>query len=396
MNILIISPGVFPIPALKGGAVEKLIEMLIKSDKITQKHNITVYTVYDTNIEDEASKIHCDFEYIKTKRMSYQIKRVIRHILNRFCHKYIGNQYIYEVKKSIEKNKKKYDIIIIENEPQYGLIINKVKKNAKMILHLHNDYLNKDVVNAKKIYDVYDKIWTISSFIRERVNKIGKDFKKVKTFYNGVDIERFNFNAKEMLKTREKYDLPKEDFIFMYVGRLAKEKGIGELVEAFKELHNENAKLLIIGGKQNGQERFYKNLKKEISKNQNIIYVGYVNYNESNKIYGIADVGIVPSICNEAFGLTLVEFMSLGKPVIISDRGALPEIAGIEKNTRVAVYNKNYVDNLKNEMKYFLNLKSENFINIKQQSINRAKKFTKEIYVENFLTLIEEEKNEKK
>lgn len=396
MNILIISPGVFPIPALKGGAVEKLIEMLIKSDKITQKHNITVYTVYDTNIEDEASKIHCDFEYIKTKRISYQIKRVIRHILNRFCHKYIGNQYIYEVKKSIEKNKKKYDIIIIENEPQYGLIINKVKKNAKMILHLHNDYLNKDVVNAKKIYDVYDKIWTISSFIRERVNKIGKDFKKVKTFYNGVDIERFNFNAKEMLKTREKYDLPKEDFIFMYVGRLAKEKGIGELVEAFKELHNENAKLLIIGGKQNGQERFYKNLKKEISKNQNIIYVGYVNYNESNKIYGIADVGIVPSICNEAFGLTLVEFMSLGKPVIISDRGALPEIAGIEKNTRVAVYNKNYVDNLKNEMKYFLNLKSENFINIKQQSINRAKKFTKEIYVENFLTLIEEEKNEKK
>lgn len=396
MNILIISPGVFPIPALKGGAVEKLIEMLIKSDKITKKHNITVYTVYDTNIEDEASKIHCDFEYIKTKRISYQIKRVIRHILNRFCHKYIGNQYIYEVKKSIEKNKKKYDIIIIENEPQYGLIINKVKKNAKMILHLHNDYLNKDVVNAKKIYDVYDKIWTISSFIRERVNKIGKDFKKVKTFYNGVDIERFNFNAKEMLKTREKYDLPKEDFIFMYVGRLAKEKGIGELVEAFKELHNENAKLLIIGGKQNGQERFYKNLKKEISKNQNIIYVGYVNYNESNKIYGIADVGIVPSICNEAFGLTLVEFMSLGKPVIISDRGALPEIAGIEKNTRVAVYNKNYVDNLKNEMKYFLNLKSENFINIKQQSINRAKKFTKEIYVENFLTLIEEEKNEKK
>ena len=104
----------------------------------------------------------------------------------------------------------------------------------------------------------------------------------------------------------------------------------------------------------------------------------------------------MPSICNEAFGLTLVEFMSLGKPVIISDRGALPEIAGIEKNTRVAVYNKNYVDNLKNEMKYFLNLKSENFINIKQQSINRAKKFTKEIYVENFLTLIEEEKNEKK
>lgn len=396
MNILIISPGVFPIPTLKGGAVEKLIEMLIKSDKITQKHNVTVYTVYDTNIEDEASKIHCDFEYIKTKRISYQIKRVIRHILNRFCHKYIGNQYIYEVKKSIEKNKKKYDIIIIENEPQYGLIINKVKKNAKMILHLHNDYLNKDVVNAKKIYDVYDKIWTISNFIRERVNKIGKNFKKVKTFYNGVDIERFNFNAKEMLKTREKYDLSKENFIFMYVGRLAKEKGIEELVEAFKELHNENAKLLIIGGKQNGQERFYKNLKKEINKNQNIIYVGYVNYNEINKIYGIADVGIVPSICNEAFGLTLVEFMSLGKPVIISDRGALPEIAGIEKNTRIAVYNKNYVDNLKNEMKYFLNLKSENFINIKQQSINRAKKYTKEIYVENFLTLIEEEKNEKK
>ncbi len=396
MNILIISPGIFPVPALKGGAVEKLIEMLIKSDKITKEHNITVYTVYNPNIKDEAAKIHCNFEYIKTKRIIYQIKRVIRHILNKFSNKYIGNQYICEVKKNIEKNKKKYDIIIIENEPQYGLIINKVKKNAKMILHLHNDYLNEDTMNARKIYDVYDRIWTISSFIRERVNKIGNNSKKVKTFYNGVDIERFNFNVKEMIEIREKYDLSKDDFIFMYVGRLAKEKGIGKLVEAFNKLHNENAKLLIIGGKQNGQEKFYKNLKKKINNNPNIIYVGYVNYNESNKIYSIADVGIVPSICNEAFGLTLVEFMSLGKPVIISNRGALPEIAGIEENTRVAVYNKNYVDNLKNEMKYFLNLKSENFINIKQQSLNRAKKYTKEIYFENFLTLIEEEKNEKK
>ncbi len=396
MNILIVSPGVYPVPAIKGGAVEKLIEILIKNDEITKKHNITVYTVYDVDIEKAVKNIHCNFRYIKTRNIIYQFQRIVLHIINRLSKKYIGNQYINKVKKDIKKSGKMYDAIIVENEPQYGLILKEVKQNAKMILHLHNDYLNEDVTNANKMYDSYDEIWTISKFIGNRVNKLKSDMQKVKIFYNGVDSEKFDTINRKTIDIRKKYNLTESNFIFMYAGRIAKEKGIEELIEAFNQLNNKNAKLLIVGGKQKGQERFYKKIMREISRNRNIIYVGYIDYEHLYEVYNIADVGIIPSVCNEAFGLTAIEFMNLGKPIIISDKGALKEISGTGKNVSIVPYNDEFVDNLKNEMIYFLNLEKDKFIDINRKSIDRAKKYTKDIYVKNFLALVEEEKNEKK
>lgn len=396
MNILIVSPGVYPVPAIKGGAVEKLIEILIKNDEITKKHNITVYTVYDVDIEKAVKNIHCNFRYIKNKNIIYQFQRIVLHIINRLSKKYIGNQYINKVKKDIKKSGKMYDAIIVENEPQYGLILKEVKQNAKMILHLHNDYLNEDVTNANKMYDSYDEIWTISKFIGNRVNKLKSDMQKVKIFYNGVDSEKFDTINRKTIDIRKRYNLTESDFIFMYAGRIAKEKGIEELIEAFNQLNNKNAKLLIVGGKQKGQESFYKKIMKEIANNKNIIYMGYVNYEHIAEIYSMADVGVIPSICNEAFGLTAIEFMSLGKAVIISDMGALQEISGTEENVKVVLYNKKFIEGLKKEMIYFINLEKDKFIDINKKSIDRAKKYTKDIYVKNFLALIEEEKDEKK
>lgn len=394
MNILIVSPGVYPVPAINGGAVENLIEVLLKSDKITQKHNISIYTVYDNDAKKMGKNIQCNFKYIKTKTIIYQTLRIIKHIKNHFLKKYTGNQYISKVCKEIKKNKENYDIIIVENEPQYGLILNKVKQNAKLILHLHNDYLNENIVNARKMYNVYDEIWTISKFIGDRVNKLGENFNKVKILYNGIDTQKLNVNNAEIEENRKIYNLEKDDFIFMYAGRLAKEKGIEEVIKAFNNIENEKAKLVIIGGKQPGQEKFYKDVLKKIQHNEKIIYIGYVDYASIAKVYSIADVGVVPSICNEAFGLTSIEFMFLGKPLIISDQGALQEVAGI--NARVAIYDKNYIENLKKEMNYFLELREDKMNKMKVQSKIRANKYTKEVYVENFLTLVEKVKNEDK
>ena len=156
MNILIISPGVYPVPATKGGAVENLIEILMKSKEITNQHKITVYTVYDEKAKKEAEKLNCRIKYVYTNKKFYQLQRVIRHIINRFFNIYIGNQYIHSVVKKMKKEKENYDIIIIENEPQYGKIVKKVKKEAKMILHLHNDYLNIYTKNGRQILNYYD------------------------------------------------------------------------------------------------------------------------------------------------------------------------------------------------------------------------------------------------
>ena len=59
-------------------------------------------------------------------------------------------------------------------------------------------------------------------------------------------------------------------------------------------------------------------------------------------------------------------------------------------------YNEKFIEGLKKEMIYFINLEKDKFIDINKKSIDRAKKYTKDIYVKNFLALIEEEKDEKK
>lgn len=392
MNILIISPGVYPVPPVKGGAVENLIQMLIEDEEVTNRHEIVVYTVYEKGLEKMSQNLDCDFKYIYVNNVLYQIQRIIRHITNLICKKYIGNQYIHKISKEIKDNIDKYDTIIIENQPKYGLILRNMSKNAKLILHLHNDYLNIKTKNAKQIKETYDTIFSISNYINNRVKEINSKECKLKVLYNGIDFNKFDTEKYNKLELRKKYGFKEDDFIFIYSGRLAKEKGVKELIEAFCKVNNNSAKLLIVGRKQKGQERYYEELLKIAKiKKENIIFKGYVEYEKMPELYNIADIGIIPSICNEAFGLSTIECLACGNPVVVSNMGALPEIINNAKCGKIAIYDENYVENLKENMIYFLNLEREKIKNLKKEAVTTAKKYTKEIYIQNFLKLIEEE-----
>ena len=392
MRILIISPGVVPVPAIKGGAVENLIEMLITSKEITKQHEITVYSVYDEELNEKIRNINCNFKFIYSNKKLYFIKKVIRHIINRVSPMYIGNQFIHSVAKDIKENKEEYDIIIVENEPQYGKIIKKVKGKAKLILHLHNDYLNVDTKNASEMKENYDFIYCISKYIKQRVDEISINDKqkgKSKVLYNGVDIKKFNptkYNKKEL---RKEYGFNENDFIFMYSGRLVPEKGVKEMIQAFCKVEDNKCKLLILG---KGKEEFTKELK-EVAKPKidKIIFKGYMDYEKLPQIYNIADIGVVPSICNEAFGLTVIEFLASGIPIIISDKGAMQEIVNkTGENAYIAKKDKNYIENIKEAMDRYIHIEANEIKQMKINAVNNAKRFTKEIYSKRFLELLEE------
>ena len=219
-------------------------------------------------------------------------------------------------------DKEKYDLIIVENEPQYVLEIKKSQKDAIMVLHLHNDYLNVDTKLGKKIKENYDYIYANSKYIKNRVDEIQGTKTKVKVLYNGIDTQRFSAGYYDKRNERKKLGFSEQDFIFLYVGRVVPEKGVMELIEAFKKVKLTNKKLVIIGN--SSDKKFYTKIIKMI--NEDIILKKFVDYADIPKYYAIADVGIIPSICNEAFGMVVVECLSMGKPVIISDRGALEEV----------------------------------------------------------------------
>lgn len=397
MKILIISPGLCPVPAIKGGAVENLIEMLITSKEVTSKHEITVYSIYDQELNKRIKNINCNFKFIYSNKKLYFIKKVIRHIVNRVSPKYIGNQFIHSVVNDMKKAKEEYDVIIIENEPQYGETIKKVKGKAKLILHLHNDRLNINTKNAFKMKESYDFIYCISKYLKQRVDEISINNQKKgksKVLYNGVDIKKFSpskYNKKEL---RKEYGFNENDFIFMYSGRLVPEKGVKEMIQAFCKVKDKKCKLLILG---KGKEEFTKELK-ELAKPKidKIIFKGYINYKKIPQMYNIADIGIVPSIWEEPFGLVVIEFLASGKPLITSDRGALREIVNMTgKNAYIAKKDKDYIENIRKAMDRYIHIEANEMKQMKINAINNAERFTKEIYSKRFLELLEEVEIEK-
>lgn len=254
MKVLILPPGVLPIPAYKGGAVEALIESYIKYNEIKHENDFTIYTIKDDN-ECYKKYKHTKFIQVDTNSIFYKAEKLFRYFVNNKLPKiHIGNAYITKVIRMLKKAKEQYDIIIVENCPFYILKLRKLYPNTKIICHLHNDYLNKDTKYAKKILNQYDKILTVSDYIKRKVQEIDKSIQsnKIETVYNGVNTDIFNqkIENKKIENYRKKYNLNKDDIIFLYTGRLVKEKGVKELILAFNKLlknsTNKKIKLLIV------------------------------------------------------------------------------------------------------------------------------------------------------
>ncbi len=129
----------------------------------------------------------------------------------------------------------------------------------------------------------------------------------VATVYNGINLKKFHFNEK-----------PKNFFIA--AGRFVPEKGIDLAVLAAKKA---KVKLKIVGGPPKGP--FWKEkIKPYLDKN--IKYVGMIDYLKMGSFYRQAKGLLSPIRWEEPFGLTFIESMACGTPVIAFDRGSTREV----------------------------------------------------------------------
>jgi glycosyltransferase involved in cell wall biosynthesis len=112
----------------------------------------------------------------------------------------------------------------------------------------------------------------------------------------------------------EKYNIPHNKLIFLFVGRLIEEKGIKDLIDAFNKLKQDNIFLLIVG---DGCLRTY--VENKIKNNEKICYAGRIIAKELIEILYTADILVLPSHY-EPWGLVVNEAMAMGRPVIVSDQ----------------------------------------------------------------------------
>ncbi len=136
---------------------------------------------------------------------------------------------------------------------------------------------------------------------------------------SGFKASKFDITQKPQWRTeiRSKYTIPQDAPVYIFIGRITRDKGINELFEASRTLldQHKDAYLLLVGDAEN-TDSLNTELYQWSQNEPHVIYCGYSN--EVEKYLAAADVYILPSY-REGFGSAVVEAEAMGLPVIVTD-----------------------------------------------------------------------------
>ena len=393
MKIAILTSGILPVPAVQGGAVENLIDYYLEYNNQHRLHDITVYSIAPPHSTPKSDTECTHYHYVGTTSLFHRLKRAwfVRRTAQKdgYYNPYI-EYFLHEAMKHIRRQH--FDAIILENRPGYALPLSEVT-DAKLIVHLHNDFLNSESKDAQAIIQVTDTVITVSDFIKRRVESLlsiqsFNSSTKIHTVHNGIDLQRF-YNATPL--SRSSLGFTEKDFIVAYSGRINREKGVKELIQAFKRLKDyPHIKLMIIGGSffgnEQGHDPFIQSLQEEAKELSNrIIFTGYVPYEQIPSYLKMADVAAVPSMWDEPFALTLAEAMTAGLPVVATHVGAISEVS---QGCAIVLDKQSFIEEFP---KSILNLYRDPLCctSMIEKGLSISKQYAKERYAEDFFKAID-------
>lgn len=391
MKLAVLTCGMLPIPAVQGGAVENLIDFYLEYNDKHKLHDITVYSPWVPKIKNHPALLSDvnHYVFIDTTSLKARIgRKIYRHFrpAGEF-YNYFIEYYFEKVYKDIRK--KHFDYIILENGA--GLAYKLSQRGYKnIILHMHNQIRASKAQYYEVIFNGIKKILTVSNFIKEKTT-IYFPADRIETVYNGIDLK--NFSRKEVLSvSREQIGFTQDDFVMVYSGRINPEKGVSELIDAMLQLKDDtHIKLMILGSSffndATDENIFIHNLKaKSKSIKERIVFTGFIPYEKVPDYLHLADVAVLPSMWEEPFGLTIVEAMAAGLPLITTRSGGIPEIC---EGVATIMERGNIVNNLVSVILDLYN-HPEKREQMASASIKRAKRFDKEIYTEAFFNALED------
>lgn len=400
MKVLIITPCVLPIPAVKGGAVLNLVETLIKENECVGELNLTVVGSYDQKAV-EASKKYERTEFIFLKEpMIIKISDLVIDGLMRVVtgrvkpHKYLWKYYLLQKQRKILLSDI-YDKVVFENS---GYLLNSIKDkkiqkkyNGNLFYHLHNDIPNNIYIEGLRKC----KIMSISRYLERKIIKLAGDEMSNRFYilHNGFDYAHFaqDFSNEEKVFLKRKLGIEENKKVVVFVGRIDPVKGIEQLVDAFEMLKRDDIVLLIMGSYNfaSGQiSPFEKKMRSKFeSAGNRVIFTGYINHDEIWRYYKVADLAVLPSMWEEPAGLTIVEAMAAGLPVISTISGGIPEFLKSEYGILLA-RDEDIVMNISKAIEEIVDNYSEWAVKGKEASIYIKGIVDKRLYYHNFVEIL--------
>lgn len=208
-------------------------------------------------------------------------------------------------------------------------------KSCRVIYNAHGWAFLRDTAEWKrKVYAEVerilqrktDSIINVSKYEYNAAIRYGLKENNQTVIYSGISPEKG--------KVDPKVKLPLGKINLLFVGRFDPQKGLDVLLNAFNACHRQDLHLTIIGDNVVGG-----GIKIEKKNTDQITFLGWIPHDKLASYYSACDAVIMPSRW-EAFGLVAIEAMKYGKPVIVSNRGALPELIEDGRNGFVFEFEK--------------------------------------------------------
>jgi len=324
---------------------------------LAKKHQMTAFAslkpIHD-EIGFQVIKLPCPMDALTL--LNSEARRILRGVLNRV---FIDAHYLF----GLEKKLRGFDIAhCAETYFHYTQQCLTAKKKGwvKKVVCSVSDTIpfnNEAILGRKKFKKrarkEVDLFLARTSLAKKALIAEGCNPEKIVVVPHGIEIKKFKIKNPQ-LKTHIK----NSKITILFVGRLEEEKGIKELLKAFKQITNNPAKVedsthgasnqsrrsrgssieasgqLTIKLRIIGEGSLKGWIRQWIEKNgqHNIVTIEQCNYQDIAKVYQDADIFVLPSkktkIWQEHFGMVLLEAMAFSLPIVATKSGAIAEVAG--------------------------------------------------------------------
>lgn len=262
---------------------------------LSLKHEITLYAAKGSIVPPGVKLIDLDIPPFSTDSNISNTDWTTKAVLG-MKQLYLGELF---------RNSHNYDLIHLHTEPVYlGMsYVNLIK--TPVLFTSHNAYHDAE----SPIFSFYDKKIYFSGLSQQQISRMPFS-EKPPVIYNGIEVEQFPFQ-----KDSEEY--------FLFLGRLHRDKGIETYLTLVKA--HPDKKFYIVGKGEVAIEDSIRKLEKEV---KNLTFFGMVPRATPQwfTLISKAKALIAPIQWDEPFGLTFIEAMACGTPVIAYSRGASPEV----------------------------------------------------------------------
>ena len=214
-----------------------------------------------------------------------------------------------------------------------GLMI-KNETSIPVVFHVHSTEWGRSGGRGSEVVSYFenamaqkaDRIVTVSHVMKDDLTRHGWPEANISAVWNGVDPEKYdpkNCRVEDVAKIRERYGIPSDWSMILFVGRLNWVKSVFNLLQAMSMVVKDYPKCkLVILGKGEQQKDIPESASRLGLEDNVVCRFDFVSENERILHYAAADVCVFPSVY-EPFGIVSLEAMSMSRPVVVGAHGVV-------------------------------------------------------------------------